>query len=159
MGAQKIRTPSVLVARMPARDFSCARSSRKRVRISFYHFGRVTRQLLTALTCQRFSVNTSEAAATPSAQLQRLASSFRTAAAELPTLSTIFCNSARDTPSSLVQYFTSQLSCMLILLRSGVSLFVRLSISTPSNIFVDRQTRAMAWSIGRVLENPATLGP
>lgn len=92
-----------------------------------------------------------------SAQLQRLASSFRTAAAELPTLSTIFCNSARDIPSSLVQCFTSQLSCMLILLRSGASRFVKLSIATPSNIFVDRQTRANAWSIGRVLENLATL--
>jgi hypothetical protein len=80
-----------------------------------------------------------------SAQLQRLASSFRTAAAELPTLSTVFCSSARDIPSSLVQYFTSQLSLILILLRSGASLFVRLSISTPSNIFVDRQRRAKAW--------------
>jgi hypothetical protein len=91
-----------------------------------------------------------------SAAVQRWASSFRTVAAELPTLSTIFCNSAWDTPSSLIQYFTSQRSCMLILLRSGVSLLVRLSISTPSNIFVDWQTRAAWRPVSRVLENLAT---
>ncbi|KGJ66574.1 hypothetical protein BJA5080_03194 [Bradyrhizobium diazoefficiens SEMIA 5080] len=56
------------------------------------------------------------------------ASSLRTAAAELPTLSTAFCSSSFDTPSAWVQYLTSKASSMLILLRSGCSRFVRLSI-------------------------------
>src|SRR4051794_30767780 len=56
------------------------------------------------------------------------ANCLRTAAAELPTLSTAFCNSSFETPSCLVQYLTSKSSYMLILLRSRWSRLVRLSL-------------------------------
>jgi hypothetical protein len=57
--------------------------------------------------------------------------SLRTAAAELPTLSTAFCNSSSETLSARFQYFTSWDCCILILLRSGCSRFVRLFSDTP----------------------------
>ena len=50
-------------------------------------------------------------------------------AAALPTLSTVCCSTSLETPSSLVQYFTSKGSCMLILLRSCVPFFFRLSMA------------------------------
>src|SRR5262249_3404701 len=61
------------------------------------------------------------------------ARSLRTAAAEFPTLSTARCSFSLETPSAWVQYLTSQASCMLILLRSGCSRFVRWSIATSSS--------------------------
>src|SRR3954469_20218989 len=62
------------------------------------------------------------------ARLGYTANCLRTAAAELPTLSTAFCSSSLETPSALVQYLTSKSSCMLILLRSRWSRLVRLSL-------------------------------
>src|SRR4029453_17570308 len=55
----------------------------------------------------------------PPGFLPMMPSSLRTAAAELPTLSMVFCSSSFDTLSAWVQYFTSCGWCMLILLRSG----------------------------------------
>jgi len=48
-----------------------------------------------------------------------LPNSLRTAAAELPTLSTARCSSSRVTPRCLVQYFTSNSLSIAMLLRRG----------------------------------------
>ena len=56
----------------------------------------------------------------------RFRSSFRTLAAELPTRSTARSNSSRVTPKCFIQYLTSFSLVTVILLRSGITLFVKL---------------------------------
>jgi ferredoxin len=59
-------------------------------------------------------------------------SSFLTLAAELPTLSTARSSTLRVTPKCLVQYLTSFSLTIVILLRSGRTLFVRLRRTNSS---------------------------
>jgi hypothetical protein len=83
---------------------------------------------------------------------ERLASSFRTADAELPTFSITACNSAFVIPSSLGQHLTSMGVPMLILLRSGDSLLMILLMSAPPP-----RWRATARPVGGVFEDLKTL--
>jgi hypothetical protein len=53
-------------------------------------------------------------------------SCFRTLATELPTRSTACSNSSRVTPKCFIQYLTSISLVTVILLRSGITLFVTL---------------------------------
>jgi|SRR4051794_28649908 hypothetical protein len=56
-----------------------------------------------------------------------LVSSFCTVAKELPTFSAAARTSFSDMHNALLQYFNSVASCVWILLRSGVTFFVRLA--------------------------------
>lgn len=89
---------------------------------------------------------------------RNVSNSFLTVAAEFPTFSTRACNCALVTPSAWAQCLSSVGLCTLILVRSGVSGFVRwsphpprhgVSISFPTFLAAQNKALKAKWFLGR----------